>query len=346
MATIGDVAREAGVSRSTVSSVLTGRKFVTPETRERIEQAIEKLHFTVNSGARALATSRTMVIGVVVQLHGLEFSPALAPFVFALADAARDAGYDVLMLSEADAVGAIRRVTRTRRVDGMVLLNIVDDDPRLPALEASGVPAVLLGMPRDSRGVDAVDLDFAAAARRLVQHLYAHGHRDVLFLRWSPAMFAAGHSFVHRFNDAALAQAAELGMRVTPVDCPDAAEDLPGALADAVRDRGDATAVLVHDEAAAVLLPTALHDAGLRVPDDLSVVSLHSTELGRVLSLPYTSVESEAVRIAQGAIAALLRRMTAAPDDELGVVLELLPPRITDRGSVRAVTPDRGAPVR
>jgi len=89
MTTIGDVAREAGVSRSTVSSVLTGRKFVAPGTRARVEQAVEKLNFTVNSGARALATSRTMVIGVVVQLHGMEFSPALAPFVFATRRAPR-----------------------------------------------------------------------------------------------------------------------------------------------------------------------------------------------------------------------------------------------------------------
>lgn len=335
MATIGDVAREAGVSRSTVSSVLTGRKYVTPQTRQRIEQAIEKLSFTVNSGARALATSRTMVIGAVVQLHGLEFSPALAPFVFALSDAARARGYDLLLMTESDAVTAMKRVARGRHVDGLVLLNIVDDDRRLPALETLGVPAVLLGMPRDSHGIDAVDLDFAAAARRLVNLLHESGHRDVLFARRSPAMFAAGHSFVWRFNDAALARAREVGMNLTPFSCPVDPEQVPAVLAEALRNRGPATAVLVHDEAAAALLPAALRDAGLSVPGDMSVVSLHSAELGHALALPYTSVESDPGRVAEGSIDVLLRRIDAGDAHKRGVVHELLTPRVTDRGTVR-----------
>ena len=334
MATIGDVAREAGVSRSTVSSVLTGRKFVTPDTRARIEQAIDKLNFTVNSGARALATSRTMALGVVVQLHGLEFSPALASFVFALSDVARSHGYDVQLITEADGVAAIQRVTRARQVDGLVLFNIIDDDPRLPFLESLNMPAVLLGMPRDSRGVDAVDLDFAAAARKLVAYLHERGHRDVLFARWSPAMFEAGHAFVRRFSDAAFAAANELGMGMVPFDCPIEPLQVPHALAQALRDRGPATAVLVHDDAATALLPAALHEAGLSAPHDISVVSLHSADLGRSLALPYTSVESDPGRVAEAAVTVLMRRIAASPDDDMGVVHELLTPRITERGSV------------
>lgn len=335
MATIGDVAREAGVSRSTVSSVLTGRKYVTPETRARIENAIDQLNFTVNSGARALATSRTMVLGVVVQLHGLEFSPALAPFVFALTDVARGYGYDVQLITEADGVAAIKRVTRAHQVDGLVLLNIIDDDPRLPFLESRNMPAVLLGMPADSRGVDAVDLDFAAAARRLVTYLHDRGHRDVLFVRWSPAMFEAGHAFVRRFSDAAFATAHELHMSMVAFDCPTEPLHVPHELARAIRDRGPATAVLVHDDAATALLPAALHEAGLSAPDDISVVSLHSAELGRSLALPYTSVEADPDRVAEAAVAALMRRISASPVDDTGVVHEMLTPRITERGSVR-----------
>ena len=266
MTTIGDVAREAGVSRSTVSSVLTGKKYVRPQTRERIEQAIADLNFSVNSGARALATSRTMIIGVVVQLHGGEFGPALAPFLVALSDAARGEGYDVLLVTEQDASAAIHRLALERRVDGVVLLNVVDDDPRLPTIRAHDLPAVLLGMPRDPEGVDAVDLDFDAAARKLVRYLHDAGHRDALFVRWAPEMFAQRNSFVLRFNDAALAEAADLGMRLTPVDCPMEPEGVPQALSQALLDRGDATAVLIHDDAATALLPAALHTVGLEVP--------------------------------------------------------------------------------
>ena len=69
MATIGDVARVAGVSRSTVSYALSGKRSISRETRERIDEAIRHLGFTVNAGARALATSETMVIGLMLEFH-------------------------------------------------------------------------------------------------------------------------------------------------------------------------------------------------------------------------------------------------------------------------------------
>ncbi len=341
MATIADVAREAGVSRSTVSSVLTGKKFVRPATRERIEKAIEQLSFSVNSGARALATSRTQIIGVIVQLHGAEFGPALAPFLVSLSDAARVAGYDVLLVTEQDALAAIRRLAVERRVDGLILLNIVDDDPRLATVRKHDLPAVLLGMPNDTGGVDAVDLDFGAAARKLVDHLYERGHRDVLFVRWAPQMFDERNSFVLRFNDAALSRAAELGMRLRPVDCPVEPELVPAALVAALSDRGEATAVLVHDDAATALMPSALSTLGLAVPADLSVVSIHSAELGRAFALPFTSVETVPGLVSEAAVRALLRRIDSDDSDGAGVVHELLDPTITDRGSVRRRRPTR-----
>lgn len=338
MATIGDVAREAGVSRSTVSSVLTGRKNVTPATRARIEAAIQKLNFSVNSGARALATSRTMVIGIVVRWHGPEFNPALAPWVFALSDEARAEGYDVLVMTDADPLEAIRRVTRVRRVDGLVLLSVMENDARLRLLAELDMPAVLLGLPRDSRGIDAVDMDFAAAAGLVIQHLHQNGHREVLFARRSEAMFADGFSFVLTFNEAVVNRAGEVGIRLRPFHCPEDPEHLTATLERALRERGDATALLLHDDAAAVLLPVALTNTALKVPDDISVVSLHSSELTRSLALPYTSIESDSGRVAKATVATLLRRIAASDDAAPGVVHELLAPRLTDRGSVRDLT--------
>lgn len=335
MANIADVAREAGVSQSTVSAVLTGKKFVRPETRERIEDAIARLQFSVNHGARALATSRTMIVGVVVQLHGGEFGPALAPFLVALSDAARAEGYDVLLVTEADQIAAIHRVALERRVDGVVLFNIVDDDPRLAALREHDLPVVLLGMPADSQGLDAVDLDFAAAARALVHHLHDRGHTEALFVRWSPEMFEQRNSFVLRFNDAALAEARRVGLGLRPVDCPADPEQLQDALTRALTERGPATAVMVHNDAASALMPAALHAAGLQVPQDVSVVSIHSAELGRALALPFTSVETVPGEVSDAVIQTLMTRIAAGgggPPDE--VRHELIAPQITDRGSV------------
>ena len=105
MATIRDVAREAGVSPSTVSYALSGKRTISRETRERIDEAIADLGFTVNAGARALATSQTMVIGLLTQFHQDEFAPAMLQYMLPVSDTARELGYDILLVTETDATG-------------------------------------------------------------------------------------------------------------------------------------------------------------------------------------------------------------------------------------------------
>ncbi|HAM25935.1 MAG TPA: LacI family transcriptional regulator, partial [Microbacteriaceae bacterium] len=106
MATIGDVAREAGVSRSTVSYALSGKRPISKETQDRIEAAIKLLGFTVNAGARALATSQTKVLGLLLQFHEDEFAPAMLQYVLPVSDTARELGYDILMVTDVDGPNA------------------------------------------------------------------------------------------------------------------------------------------------------------------------------------------------------------------------------------------------
>lgn len=336
MATIGDVAREAGVSRSTVSSVLTGRKLVLPDTRMRIEAAIAKLDYSVNTGARALATSRTMNLGLVVRFHEAEFSPALATYLVAIADAAREHGYGVLLLTEVDGENAIRRAVAGRQVDGLILLSVVEDDPRIGPIVEFRFPAVLVGMPADTRGVDAVDLDFVVAARLLVDHLADHGHREATLATWPDEIFASGRTYASRFRDGALDQAAARGMRLDVVSCPSGAEQVQGALWAALNRPGAPRALLVHNDAAAAMLPMVLRDLHLEVPGDISVASLHSAELGHHYALPYTSVDAQPEAVAEQAVGVLMRRL-ATPDAPAEAIL--VQPRLALRSSVRTVTP-------
>jgi len=332
MATIADVAQEAGVARSTVSAVLTGRKVVLPETRARVEAAIAKLDYSVDHGARALATRRTMNLGLVVRFHEAEFSPALATYIVAIADAAREHGYGVLLLTQPDGAGAIRAAVAARQVDALVLLNIIQDDPRIGPIVDTGFPAVLIGMPRDTHGIDAVDLDFAAGARVLVDHLADAGHREATFLTWPDEVFQSGRTYAERFRDAALAEAARRRLVLDIVSCPAGPEQVRDALRAALARSIAPRALLVHNDAVVAMLPTVLHELGLSVPDDYSVVSLHSAELGRIFALPYTSVESEPERVSKLAVDILVRRLTA--QDGPAAVTTLVAPRLVERASV------------
>ncbi|HEY3436204.1 MAG TPA: LacI family DNA-binding transcriptional regulator [Actinotalea sp.] len=338
MATIGDVAREAGVARSTVSAVLNGRKLVLPDTRARVEAAIEKLDYSVNSGARALATARTMTLGLVVRFHEAEFSPALATYIVAITDAAREHGYGMLLLTETDGAAAIRKAIAGRQVDGLVLLSVVEGDPRIEPLAAADFPAVLVGMPQDTRGLDAVDLDFAAAARMLVDHLVEAGHQEATFLTWPEEVFVSGRTYARRFRDASLDQAGARGMRLELIHCTSGPDQVRDALRAALTRPGAPEALLVHNDAAIAMLPMVMHDLNLAVPDDRSVVSLYSAELGRLYALPYTSVESQPETVSEIAVDLLVRRLadTGAPRGTHRLVAPILTPRASVRHAAQA----------
>ncbi len=214
MTTIEDVARRAGVARSTVSYALSGKRSISRETRERVEAAIAELGFTPHAGARALATSQTMVIGLFVQFFEDEFSPAMLQYVLPISDAAREAGYDILMVTEADGSHAVHRISSSGMVDGVILLNVAHDDPRLAVMRKMKQPGSMVGLPRSPEGFDVFDLDFAESGRVLVDHLAERGHREMTLITPREHVYERGGAYAWRFRDAALQRAASYGIRV------------------------------------------------------------------------------------------------------------------------------------
>lgn len=331
--TIQDVARRAGVSRSTVSYALSGKRSISRETRERIEAAITELGFTPHAGARALATSQTMVIGLFVQFFEDEFAPAMLQYVLPISDAAREAGYDILMVTEADGPHAVQRILSSGMVDGVILLNVAHEDPRLPVLRKMRQPASMVGLPRTPEGFDVFDLDFAESGRILINHLAERGHREIILITPREHVFERGGAYSWRFRDAALQRAASYGIRVRSyygeTQQPAINEQLNQIL-----DARDESAMVVHNDAVIAALPSVLYLRGVRVPDDLSVVGMFSEDFGRLFSLPYTAVETSPNKLGRMAVQALVQRMTTSPDASLWRV-ELVAPHVTDRGSTR-----------
>lgn len=331
MPTIGDVAKAAGVSRSTVSYALSGNRPISRETRERIDAAITELGFTVNAGARALATSQTMVLALLLQFHEDEFPPAMLQYILAVSEAAREHGYDILMVTDSDGAGAITRITSSNMVDGVVLLDVTHDDPRLDALRAARQPGALVGLPRDTEGLDVFDLDFGEAARLIVDHLYGLGHHEIALVSPPRHVFERGGAYAWRFRDAALERAARYGIRIHAhygESQQPAIERSLNAILDA---RRDATALIVHNDASIAALPGVLRERGTEVPRDLSVVSLYSRDFGRTFLLPYTAVETSPDGLGRKAVQHLVRRI--ADPDYGPPVVGFIEPELTDRGS-------------
>src|SRR5450756_753371 len=163
MVNIGDVARAAGVSRSTASYALSGKRTTTPAVQARVAAAVRELGYTTNAGARALATSQTKVIGLLAQFYEDEFAPAMLQYILGVSNTARELGYDVLLVTEESGAHALRRITDSRMVDGVVLLNVAEDDERLPVLRQAPQPGALIGLPADSSGLGEVEVEHVEA---------------------------------------------------------------------------------------------------------------------------------------------------------------------------------------
>lgn len=331
MATIGEVAQRAGVSRSTVSYALSGNRSISADTRQRIDAAIRDLNYTPNAGARALATSRTMVIGLFLHFYEDEFSPAMMQYVMPVADAAREAGYDILMVTDQDGPGALARVARSDMVDGVMLLNVAHDEPRLKVLDAIRQPAAMVGMPGEASKGDVFDLDFAEAGRMLVEHLAEKGHRRVTLVAPHREVYERGGAYAWRFRDAALQRADELGLRSSVHYGETQQPAVDRQLREIVREAAGG-ALLVHNDAAIAALPSVLHREGLEVPRDLAVAGVFSEDFGRLFSLPYTAIETSPATLGAHAVRALVGRMNG-PLDGPQARLELVQPHVIDRGS-------------
>jgi len=335
MATIGDVARYAGVSRSTVSYALSGNRPIKPETRDRIQEAIKVLGFTANAGARALATSKTWIMGLIVPFTPEEFAPATLGYVLGVTESARTLGYDVLMVTREEGDAGIARITESGLVDGVILLDVKRQDDRIHSLRMARQPSVLIGVPEDETTIDCVDLDFAAAGRMLVEHLKDLGHRSIVFLTLPEQLFEQDLAYAWRFRDAVMATSTRLGMRVHEVAGDPEPEARARELGAALDRFPDATALLVHNDGALVDLPMILQERELRIPQDLSVVSLFPERFGRMFSVPYTAIETSASAVAARAVRLLAQRIERP---ERPATRELIAPTIVDRGSSIAPT--------
>lgn len=141
MAGIKDVAHAAGVSVSTVSYVLSGKRAISEKTAAKVRDAIRELQYTPDASAQKMRGIRNRILAVSEPIRGDINEAKYNAYFLHTARQARNAGYDVLLLSGEDAVDDIRRVTRSNMVDGVLLLDIVEDDERVAEAARTASPA-------------------------------------------------------------------------------------------------------------------------------------------------------------------------------------------------------------
>ncbi|MGX1369652.1 DNA-binding LacI/PurR family transcriptional regulator [Streptomyces canus] len=332
MVKITDVARRAGVSPSTVSYALSGKRPISEETRQRVEEAIRELGYRPHAGARALAGRRSNVLALVVPLRAGIHVPTVMRFAVSVVTTARRHDHDVLLLTQEEGEEGLHRVADTALVDGLVMMDVQLDDPRLPLVRSLDLPSVLIGLPASCAGLTCVDLDFQAAGEVCVEHLARLGHRSVALIGSPPEVYVRRTAFAQRVVQGFTAAADRAGMSSTVHPCePGAAREVAERL---LRDQPALTGVVVHNEALLEPLLDAFADLGLRVPADLSLTAICPDELAESTHPPITSVSLPTEEVGTRAVELLMKKLDGTPVAES----TLLPPRMTERGSTGART--------
>ncbi|MEW2399558.1 LacI family DNA-binding transcriptional regulator [Streptomyces sp. NPDC046862] len=329
MVKITDVARHAGVSPSTVSYALSGKRPISAETRQRVEESIRALGYRPHAGARALASSRSNVLALVVPLRAGIHVPVVMQFAVSVVTTARAHDHDVLLLTQEEGEDGLRRVADTALADALIVMDVQLHDSRLPLLRTLDRPSVLIGFPAAPAGLTCIDLDFKAAGEVCVEHPVRLGHRVVALVGSPPEVYARETGFAQRVAQGFTAAAARHGLSssVHPCDAtPAAARTVAEQL---LRERPALTGVVVHNEAILEPLIDAFEDLGLRVPDDLSVTAICPADLAARTRLPVTSVDVPSAEVGAGAVELLMRKLGGAGVPEA----TLLPPRLTERAS-------------
>jgi DNA-binding LacI/PurR family transcriptional regulator len=300
---IQDVARQANVSVATVSRVFNLPDKVSPDTRERVESVARALGYRPNASARTLRTQRSRVLGVVLPTL---LNPVFAECLDGIAHAAAERGYAILPVTTNYQLGQeVRAVDQllSENVDGMIL---VVSNPAtsvaLVRLDAAGTPYVLAYNRHPDHPCVSVDSELAVA--QLVSHLASLGHREIAMV--CGQLSASDRAQQRHRGFVTGMQAAGLDARVLEVPFIDTAA---ASLAELLQDARRPTALVCSNDLLAIRAIRAVRQAGLRVPEDVSVTGFDGIALGLDLTPMLSTIVQPNGRIGETSAAMIMQAL-------------------------------------
>lgn len=335
-ATIGDVARRAGVSKGTVSLAYSGKRPVSEETRQRVFAAAEELRWTASHRAQALATSRTGAIGLVVARDPevLATDPFFAKFISGCERVLAEHGMGMMLhaVPTREAELEVYERLAAGRVDGVILLDVEVDDPRFTLVQDLGLPAVVLSAhrpePGEAAGLPVVYSDDSAVIRELVALITEAGHSRIAHVS-GPSRYIHGRIRREAFAAAVQEHGLDPSLIVEGDFTAASGRDTTAQLLDLEQ---PPTAILYANDMMAIAGLSLARSRGIRVPEELSLAGFDDSELSAHLSPALTTVATGAVERGAIAVRTLLSALAGEnPDDILADHTVVVP-----RGSISA----------
>ena len=338
--TIQDVAERVGVTKTTVSHAISGKRPVAPETRERILAAMRELNFHPNPIARRLAGGWGRSIALVYPLASPSLSAIELRFITAIADVINRTEYSFLTLSSPRVEpGDLQLMIASGMIDGFILMRIYLNDARVEMLKRENIPFVLIGRTASNEGLVFVDLDSAAAIDMAVDHLVRLGHSRIAFIHPDDLDFG----FAYRLLDGYRCACGTRGLDVLAQAAALSDEAGYRAILALLERNPDMTGVIVWSDVVTVGVVRALNERRLLIPDDISLVSFDRSAQLQLASSDLTIVDTRAEEVGYTAARMLLDLLEGRTPEHPQV---LVPPQVLvseSTGPCREVATSRRA---
>jgi DNA-binding LacI/PurR family transcriptional regulator len=300
---IREVAKRAGVSTATVSRVVNGTAPVDAQTEKRVRAAIERSGYYPNTHARTLGTGKSHIYGLIISDIENPFFPELVKCFERLAV---ERSHEVLIANTdyqaARMEGCVRRMLE-RKVDGVAIMTSEMDPQLVQTISGRGIPIVFLDTGTIGPGISNISLDYRSGVDQAIDHLTSLGHRRIAFVS-GPANLASARTRYEAFRDS---------MRRKQMEHSDEwirtgnhrFDGGYAAMVEMLKLRPRPTAVFASNDLTAIGVMSAVHQAGLRVPEDVSVVGFDDIAISSFMPPPLTSIRISRAEIAGHAFTSL-----------------------------------------
>ena len=311
---IHTVARLAQVSIATVSRTINHISTVNPIMAARVWEVIKELDYFPNTQARALVSGRSRLLGLIVSEITNPFFPEL---IQGFEEVAVEHGYEIMIGSTTydpeRMKSCIRRMVE-RNAEGVALMTFGIEEPLLDQLADRKVPLVLVDVGPERPGVSLLRVDYHHGIQQGVQHLAALGHRDIAFIT-GPLRLHSAHSRMAAFQRAMR----ECGITVDASRIVEGDHTMEGGIAAAEKLLTGAvppTAVMCSNDVTAIGVLHKAYRAGLRVPDDLSIIGFDNIHITQMTTPPLTTIQMSCFELARAAVMALRAHVEGTPEPQ------------------------------
>ena len=322
-----DIAEEAGVSVVTVSRALNNKPDINKETKDRILKIARELNYTLDGLAKSLVTKKTNSIGIIIPNSR---DPFYAEVIDGISVESRNRGYSIVLCNShesSDEEIVLIQLLREKRVDGMLIYPLQEDNRYIEVLKNSPIPFVFLNRHTDALDCDYVMNDNFYGSFLAMNHLIEKGHKEITYICAKPTA-SSGQERIAGCKEAFRKN--KLHMNGLNIEiCEETIECCYKLVKDLLVRKKSITALFVWDDRLAMGARRAIFEAGKEIPKDIALVGYDDIEVSEYLFPSLTTVRQPSFQIGLTAAKILLDKLI--PENNNKVRKEILKPELIVR---------------